>query len=269
MTASRTLAALAAPYDRAPRWGPVPTELDAEIAADRELADAARHAREALCATLAHRLDDLPRSFLDAVLRVPRERFVLPADIAQSADDTPVPLDPAGNATVSAPHAYLLTYGLLGLEAGDRLVELGTGTGYGAALAREIVGPSGWVTTIEIDPALHERALRLLGAGPDGVAPSDGWRAGVHVLAGDARRIGAELIAARPIAARAPKVAVTYALTALPEPFERALPEGGRLVAPVGATEEQQELVRLERRGSVLWQTSHGAVRYVLERSAG
>jgi len=263
MFGSSPLAAAAARYGRGPRWGPVPADLDAEIAADQELATAARHAREKLCATLAQRMGELPTHYFTAVLEVPRERFVLPADLAQSADDAPLPLDPMGNATVSAPHAYLLTYGLLELRRGDRLVELGTGTGYGAALAREIVGPAGWVTTVEIDPVLHERAHRLLGA-TEGVVGADDRRAGATVICGDARRLAPELIAAD--SKRPPKVAITYALTELHPAFETALPEGGRLVAPVGATEEQQELLRIERRASVLWQTSHGAVRYVLER---
>jgi protein-L-isoaspartate(D-aspartate) O-methyltransferase len=264
MFVSSSLAVAAARYARGPRWGPVPPEVDAAIAADRDLASAARHARETLCATLAQRMSDLPDSYLLAVLEVPRERFVLPADLAQSADDAPLPLDPAGNATVSAPHAYLLTYGLLGLRSGDRLVELGTGTGYGAALARKIVGPSGSVTTVEIDPVLSDRARRLLGVDADGMVAADERNAAARVLCGDARRLAPELIAE--VRGRPPKVAVTYALTVLPPAFESALPEGGRMVAPVGLTEEQQELVRIERRATVLWQTSHGAVRYVLER---
>jgi len=267
MFVSSSLAVAAARYARGPRWGPVPPEVDAEIAADRDLASAARHARETLCAALAQRMSDLPERYLRAVLEVRRERFVLPADLAQSADDAPLPLDPAGNATVSAPHAYLLTYGLLGLGPGDRLVELGTGTGYGAALAREIVGPSGWVTSVEIDGVLHDRARRLLGVDSDGIVAADDRRAAARVICGDARRLAPELISA--VDGRPPRVAVTYAMTALEPTFERALPEGGRLVAPVGATEELQELVRVERRASVLWQTAHGAVRYVLERTPG
>jgi len=263
---ARALAAAAARYARAraDRWAPVPAELDAAIADDAELGAAARRARAELCATLVQRLNDPRRHYLDAVLAVPRERFVLPEDIAHSADDMPMPLDVDGRATVSAPHAYLLTFGLLELGPGDHLIELGTGTGYGAALARRIVGPAGRVVSVEIDPSLHRRAVRLLATvaeEPD-ISP-------VEALLGDGRVLAPKLIEGASVPPSRPiKIAVTYACTSIPEPFERRLPEGGCLVAPVGATEEQQELVRLERRGTVLWQTSHGAVRYVTERTS-
>ena len=84
---------------------------------------------------------------------MPRERFVRPGDVDRSTEDMPLPLDDEGLATVSAPHAYLLSFRLLGLAPGDALVELGSGTGYGAALASFIVGPHGRVLTIEIDPS--------------------------------------------------------------------------------------------------------------------
>ena len=142
--ARRDLEAAAGPWSRArrDRWAPVPPELERAIAGDRRLAEAARRARVDL-------LRAPPRAaskgwcrparlelYAEALLAVPRERFVIPEEIASSADGpTPSPLDAEGLATVSAPHAYLLTYGLLGLDEGDHLLELGSGTGYGAALA--------------------------------------------------------------------------------------------------------------------------------------
>ncbi|WP_437586946.1 protein-L-isoaspartate O-methyltransferase family protein [Sorangium sp. So ce1000] len=276
------LAALAARYDdrRPDRWEPVPERLDEVIGRDVELAEAGRVARTPLVAELARRFEFLAR-YLDAILLVPRERFVLPEDIAASADDTPLPLDRAGQATVSAPHAYLLTYSLLGLAPGDRLLELGTGTGYGAALARRILGPTGHVTSIEIDPVLHARAALLLGARPDrpggdealavrGAGPS-GEGAGVTLLCGDGRTL-AERVLARvrtPPPERPWKIAVTYALTEPPTALEEQLSDGGVLVAPVGAWEGHQELVRVERRQGALLREVHGAVRYVAERGNG
>ncbi|MEJ7728905.1 MAG: hypothetical protein WKG00_06800 [Polyangiaceae bacterium] len=251
-----------------PRWGPVPAHVDAAIAADGELAEAAREAREHLTELLEKRLPGVRAHYLDVVREVPRERFVLPADIARSADDTPLPLDPVGNATISAPHAYLLTYGLLALGPGDHLIELGSGTGYGAALAREMVGPRGSVTTIEIDEELHARAKRLLGADPAGCAPGDARRSPVRLLGGDARVVAAQLVADAAAGPRAPKVAVTYAMTEVPPGLEHSLPDGARLVAPVGKRDDIQELVLLHRRSGVVWQTSHGSVRYVLERES-
>jgi protein-L-isoaspartate(D-aspartate) O-methyltransferase len=241
-------------------WVPVPEELDYTIARDRELASAAQRMREHLAFDLAHRFGPFHRRYLDAVLYVPRERFVLPEDIALSAEDVPVPLDANGFATVSAPHAYLLTFRLLGLEEGDHLLELGTGTGYGSALARYIVGPEGHVTTIEIDPLLHDRACRLLGANSRGEAD------GVTLLLGDGRALASDVLAgAFRDRARPTKVAFTYAIAAPPGEIERLLPEGGCLVAPIGPV-DQQDLVRCERQGGIVSRVAHGSVRYVLER---
>lgn len=258
------LAAAAGRFSRArsERWAPVPAELDRAIAADRTLAEVARGARLPLLRAAGQRLAGLVSAevlarYAEALLAVPRERFVLPEEIGASADDAPSPLDAAGLATVSAPHAYLLTYGLLGLDEGDHLLELGTGTGYGAALASHVVGPRGRVTSIEIDPELHARALRLL-AQPDTRGPAP-----VTLLAGDARALAPQHMAPSGWPLR---VAVTYALPAVPERLLALLPEGGRLVAPVGAGEEDQRLARWVRQGGALVRTNHGGVRYVAER---
>jgi protein-L-isoaspartate O-methyltransferase len=62
-------------------------------------------------------------------------------------------------------------------------------------------------------------------------------------------------------------VAITYAIETPPAEMLAVLPEGGRLVAPVGS-EEGQNLVRWSREGGALQQSVHGAVRYVAERRA-
>ncbi len=264
------LATAAEPWTRAraDRWAPVPPELDRAVGADPRVAEAARWARRNLLRDAAQRLGDLvPAEAVEryaAVLRaVPRERFVLPEEIASSADDAPSPLDRAGLATVSAPHAYVLTYGLLQLAAGDHLLELGSGTGYGAALASHIVGADGLVTSIEIDPELHARAVRLL-AEPELRGPAT-----VTLLQGDAAAIALHWMA--PDLTRPPRplqVAVTYAMAEAPEALLTLLPEGGRLVAPVcgGSAEDEQRLVRWTREGGALRRTTHGAVRYVADR---
>jgi protein-L-isoaspartate(D-aspartate) O-methyltransferase len=153
-----------------------------------------------------------------------------------------------GLATISAPHAYLLSYRLLELAPGDTLVELGTGSGYGAALAAFIVGPSGRVTTFEIDPDLAGWAERILAAEPN-----------VTVVAGDA-------VTNAPQWQGAPKVSVTFAVESWPNDWLEGLPEGGRIVAPVGQSE--QRLVLAERQNGRVIETDHGAVRYVRNRSA-
>jgi protein-L-isoaspartate(D-aspartate) O-methyltransferase len=84
----------------------------------------------------------------------------------------------------------------------------------------------------------------------------------VELVAGDAKEVAPRTVAR---ATGRVRVAVTYAVAAPPEALLAALPSGGRLVAPVGA--EDQHLTRWERQGATLAETSHGAVRYVSERS--
>ena len=185
---------------------------------------------------------------LQAIRTVPRERFVRETDLARAAEDVPLPLDETGLATVSAPHAYLLSFRLLALAPGDRLVELGTGSGYGAALARFIVGERGHVLTIEIDPLLAARAKTLLAS-----------YSSVDAVRGDA-------VMSTPLWRNAPKVVCTFAVNSLPHAWLEALPEKGVLVAPVG-TVDGQELVRAQREGDGFRVTRHGGVRYVGNRS--
>jgi protein-L-isoaspartate(D-aspartate) O-methyltransferase len=207
-----------------------------------------RQERDALARAIDAKLGPFDSLHLEAIRAVPRERFVRTGDEPRSAEDTPLPLDDEGLATISAPHAYLLSLRLLELAPGDRLVELGSGSGYGAALARFVVGPLGRVLTFEIDADLARRAAESLAGSPevvvahlDAMASAGSWR--------DAR-----------------KVVCTFAVSELPRAWLAALPEGGVLVAPVGDA-ESQELVRARReRGSVVV-TRHGGVRYVPNRS--
>src|SRR5262249_16858618 len=152
-----------------------------------------------LVASIAKQLGPFEPLQLEALLEVPRERFVRPEDIARSAEDTPLPLDEGGMATISAPHAYVLSFRLLDLRPGDRLLELGSGSGYGAALASYIVGLDGGVITVEIDEHLARWAQVTLAD-----------RANVRVVHGDA----VDAIAA---GRGANKIVVTFAVTRVPE----------------------------------------------------
>jgi protein-L-isoaspartate(D-aspartate) O-methyltransferase len=204
--------------------------------------------REKLATAIEASLGPFDPLHLQAIPAVPRERFVRARDVARSADDVPLPLDDSGLATVSAPHAYLLSFRLLALGPADHLVELGSGSGYGAALASFIVGPRGQVLTIEIDPALATRTKSLLADALNVVA--------VH---GDA-------IVSTALWRDAPKIVCTFAVGELPHAWLHALPDRGILVAPVG-TGDAQELVRAQREGDSFHVTKHGGVRYVGNRS--
>jgi protein-L-isoaspartate(D-aspartate) O-methyltransferase len=215
----------------------------------KELREVARGCRLQLVDSIGRQLGPFEDRHLQAVLEVPRERFVRHEDVERSADDIPLPLDAAGLATISAPHAYLLSYRLLGLAEGDSLVELGTGSGYGAALAVSIVGARGRVVTFEIDPALAAWARRTLADEPN-----------VTVVEGDAMRSAARWGGAK-------KVTVAFAVESLPQAWLDALPEGGMLVAPVGPRDRDQRLVLVARRRGRVVESDHGAVRYVRNRS--
>lgn len=201
-----------------------------------------------MAATVQATLGPFSAEHLRALEVVPRDRFVRTDDLAHAEVDAPLPLDDTGHATISAPHAYLLSYRLLDLRAGDRLLELGSGSGYGAALGAQIVGPSGRVITIEIDAALAALAKDLLSPLPN-----------VRALHGDATL-------AAPFFAECNKIVAAFAVKEMPREWVEALRPGAVLVAPVGAG--TQHLLRVEKtfdgRVDV---TRHGAVRYVPNRS--
>jgi protein-L-isoaspartate(D-aspartate) O-methyltransferase len=215
----------------------------------QELREVARGCRLALTASIQVEHGPFDPAHILAILEVPRERFVRPEDMAQSADDTPLPLDDEGRATISAPHAYGLMFRLLALGIGDSVIELGTGSGYGAALASFIIGPHGRVSTFEIDPRLCLGARTALA--DDRI---------VSVICRDAVTSSSEWGQAR-------KVCVTFAVDELPRQWIDALPEGGCLVAPVGRRADTQRLTLVRREGGRILRTDHGAVRYVRNRS--
>ncbi|HEY4116612.1 MAG TPA: methyltransferase domain-containing protein, partial [Byssovorax sp.] len=184
----------------------------------------------------------------DALDVIPRERFVPLTEIAASVRDEAIPLDGSGLATVSAMHAYALTYALADVGVGARVLDLGAGTGYGAALLARLVGPSGRVHAVEIDPKLARRAAVLL-------APS----VHVEVVVGDALAPVAD-------AGGFDRVVFGFAIAALPTWLE-ALGEGAVVVAPI-AQGGEQHLTRFVR-GSIGWSsTRHDRVIYVPARTS-
>jgi len=228
-------------------------DLALGITVDPRLRAAARAAREPLVARIERELGPFDPLHLRALLEIPRERFVRPEDLGRACDDTPLALDDKGLSTISAPHAYLLSFRLLDLSPGDQLVELGSGSGYGAALAAFIVGARGAVTTVEIDEALTQRAARLL----EELEPASR----VRVLHMDAME-------SAPAWAPAARVVATFAVPELPSAWLAGLEVGGRLVAPVGPRDRDQRLVLAVREPDGIAVSDHGGVRYVSNRGA-
>ncbi|HEY44725.1 MAG TPA: protein-L-isoaspartate O-methyltransferase [Anaerolineae bacterium] len=165
----------------------------------------------------------------DALLKVPREDFI-PENYRDYAYlEVPFPL-PGERATISCPHSYPLFYEPLGLDRGDRFLEIGLGSGYGAAIAREVVGPEGLVVSIEIDPLTFEYAKGNL------------ERAGYSdiVLVNGDGGLG------HPEFSPFDKIAITAACVAIPPPLIDQLKIGGRLISPV-IKADVQDLVLYEK----------------------
>jgi protein-L-isoaspartate(D-aspartate) O-methyltransferase len=97
----------------------------------------------------------------EAMLTVRREDFIVFRYRDHAYEDIPLPL-PGQRATISCPHSYPLFYEPLDLSEGHRFLEVGVGSGYGTALAREVVGPEGLVVAIDIDPTTLDFARENL-----------------------------------------------------------------------------------------------------------
>jgi protein-L-isoaspartate(D-aspartate) O-methyltransferase len=180
---------------------------------------------------------------LAAMKRVPREAF-LPEEMAEFAyDDTPLAIE-AGQ-TISQPFIVALMCEALEIGPADRVLEVGTGSGYAAAVLGELAGE---VFTVERHAVLADVATRRLAAlGYDNV----------HVLRGDGSRGWPE---------HAPYDAIVVAAggPSVPRPLLEQLAVDGRLVIPVGEEVHLQELVRVRRRSTDDYATEHlGGVRFV------
>jgi protein-L-isoaspartate(D-aspartate) O-methyltransferase len=170
-----------------------------------------------------------------AVLRamgtVPRHRFVPSALAAVAYSDRALPIDEGQ--TISQPYIVALMTALAELAGAERVLEVGTGSGYQAAVLAEIVRQ---VYTIEILPGLAASAgarLRALGYGRVAVRAGDGYLGWPEAAPFDA-------------------IVVTAGATHIPEPLVAQLAEGGRLVIPVGASTRAQDLIQGRKVGGRL-----------------
>ncbi|MCI4336162.1 MAG: methyltransferase domain-containing protein [Thermoplasmata archaeon] len=173
------------------------------------------HAR---AARMVDRLGPLPAAVAEVMRRVPRERFVPDGFRDVAYEDTPIPL-PFGDATISAPHMVALQLEWAELAPGHRVLEIGAGFGYLAALIAELVGPTGAVCAIEIEPALTREAARRLAASASGRA--------VRLRNSDGR-------AGWPDAGPFDRIIVSCAVGDVPWVWFHSLTADGLLVAPLG-----------------------------------
>ena len=153
-----------------------------------------------------------------AMLRVPREEFMDSAYIEYAYYDQPFPIPGDGRQTISAPYMYPIFYEALGIKSGEKVLEIGAGSGYGAALARELVGAAGKVVSIEINEVTHEFARSNL------------IRAGY----GDVLLIRGDGSLGWPPESPYDKICVTASCPEVPPPLLQQLREPGKLIAPIG-----------------------------------
>ena len=163
---------------------------------------------------------------LQAMAEVPRELFVPEAWQEYAYADSPLPI--AQDQTISQPYVVAWMIEALALSPEDRVLEVGTGSAYGAAVLSRIVRE---VYTIERHKELAEAAERRL---------AQLGYTHVHVRYGDGT-LG------WPEEAPFDGIVVTASGPQIPSPLREQLSIGGRLVIPVGQTADSQELVRLHR----------------------
>lgn len=163
---------------------------------------------------------------LAAMKRVPRERFLREGLQEFAYQDTPLPIE--SDQTISQPYIVAYMTECLRLKGGERVLDIGTGSGYAAAVLAEIADQ---VYTVErYDNLANSAADRLRRLGYDNV----------HVLVGDGSRGWPEYAPydAIVVAAGGPEV---------PMALREQLAVGGRLVIPVGRTQRLQKLLRITR----------------------
>lgn len=181
------------------------------------------------------------RDVLDAMQKVERHLFV-PTELANEAySDSPLPI--GEGQTISQPYIVALMTDVLDLDSHSKVLEIGTGSGYQAAVLAEICDS---VYTVEIFESLATKAsslLKVLGYTNIKVKCGDGYAGWQEYSPFDA-------------------IIVTCAPSDIPEPLTRQLAEGGRMVIPVGES-NTQELVLIEKRNGLLRQKAIVPVRFV------
>jgi protein-L-isoaspartate(D-aspartate) O-methyltransferase len=179
---------------------------------------------------------------LDAMLRVQRHLFVDESRLGQAYDDHPLPI--GEDQTISQPYVVALMTETVGLKGNERVLEIGTGSGYQAAVLAEIASE---VFTIEIRKGLFERVqerLRRLGYKNVQVRYGDGY-------------FGWEAHAPYDV------IMVTASANHIPPPLLAQLKEGGRLILPLGSTVFFQNLTLVTKEKGRFRTRDLGGVRFV------
>lgn len=179
---------------------------------------------------------------LEAMRNVPRHDFVPSAQQARAYTDQPIPI--GHGQTISQPYIVAYMTELLQLEPGQRALEIGTGSGYQAAILAEIIDE---VYTIEIIEELAEFGsdnLSRNGYDDVEVKHADGYYGWDEHAPFDA-------------------IVVTAASADIPSPLVDQLKDGGKMIIPVGNPFQTQQLMLVEKDGEDITTESLMAVRFV------
>ncbi|MFB6234602.1 MAG: protein-L-isoaspartate(D-aspartate) O-methyltransferase [Halopenitus sp.] len=189
------------------------------------------------------RREDVSERTLDAIRAVPRHEFVPEAQTDRAYGDHPVPI--GHGQTVSAPHMVAIMVDLLDVTDGDHVYEVGTGTGYHAAVVAEIVGGENVYSVEYVEALAADARDRFDRLGYD-----------VHVRVGDGREgweAGAPYDAAY-LTCGTPE--------GVPDPIVEQTRTGGTIVAPVGG-QIGQNLVTLTVTEEGVEREEHARVQFV------
>jgi protein-L-isoaspartate(D-aspartate) O-methyltransferase len=204
--------------------------------------DSFQDARQAMVARQLQRRDITDPRVLVAMGKVPRHRFVPPALAAYAYGDHPLPI--GEGQTISQPYIVALMSQWAEVAPGNKVLEVGTGSGYQAAVLAELTDQ---VFSIELRPELaRQAATRLKDLGYDRV----------QVTCGDGYQ-------GWPAEAPFDAILVTAAAPRVPPALEAQLKEGGRLVIPLGPAYGAQTLVRWRKIQGKLVEEATLPVRFV------
>ena len=196
--------------------------------------------REELVASLQHHR--ISEKVLYSMLKVPRHLFIPAAYISSAYVDTP--LNIGYGQTISAPHMVAIMCDLLDLQEGNKVLEVGTGSGYNAAVMSELIGDAGTVYSTERIPELvksSESNLKAAGYHNVKVFLSDG-------------SIGL------PEHAPYDRICVTASAPSIPEPLIQQLKAGGKMVIPVGEVFQSLYIITKKGDGTVVSKEWGGVV---------
>ncbi len=187
---------------------------------------------------------NLNEKVVKAMIEVPRHLFVPPFYRNEAYNDYPLPI--GHGQTISAPHMVAIMCNLLDLDEGMKVLEIGTGTGYHAAVVSRIVGDRGMVITVERIPELAEKARKIYG---------DLGYDNIEVIVGDGSR-GYERESPYD------RIYVTASAPKIPDSLLFQLKPFGKLLIPVGDFIQNLYIVEKDEYGQI-HRKNWGAVRFV------